>query len=474
VAVDRKIILFELNEVPYRVVEEYCRWHPESVLARRRKEFTQYETYAEDVGHLSPWKTWPSLHRGVPDSRHFIADFGQDLRAVDNEFPPLWKILTQHGVKTGVCGSLHTYPMPQGLENYAFFLPDTFAAGSECFPSELSLFQEFNLTMARESARNVSTRVPWKSALRLLRSAPMLGLRAKTFGAVGSQLVGERIAPWKKSRRRTYQAVLAFDILMKQLKRTKPAFATFFTNHVAASMHRFWAAAFPDDYEQFGYEPQWVNTYGHEIEFAMGKFDQFLADLLAFVDANKDYELWIATSMGQAATQALPMETQLYVTDLPKFMTALGLNDSEWERRPAMLPQCNFFVKPGLTEHVRERLKSLIVDDQPINFRESESGFFSVDFGHPNLYDKPQTVRLGRRPLSFAEMGLANVEIEDKSGASAYHIPQGCLFVYDPTDRATKEERPQMSALEIAPTLLRNFDVPVPEYMTRPAPLVPA
>ena len=43
--------------------------------------------------------------------------------------------------------------------------------------------------------------------------------------------------------RRTYQAGLAFDIFINFLQSTKPAFATFFTNHVASSMHRFWAAA---------------------------------------------------------------------------------------------------------------------------------------------------------------------------------------------------------------------------------------
>src|SRR5579884_4144286 len=119
---DRKIILFELNEVPFRIVEEYSRWHPESTLARRRDQFFQYETYTEDVSALSPWKTWPSLHRGVPDHRHLIQDFGQDLHDADQEFPPLWKLLAQNGVRTGVCGSLHTYPMPDDLEGYAFFL----------------------------------------------------------------------------------------------------------------------------------------------------------------------------------------------------------------------------------------------------------------------------------------------------------------------------------------------------------------
>ena len=195
---DKKIILFELNEVPWRIIDQYRKWFPRSTLARRLSECRQYETYSEDVGHLSPWTTWPSVHRGVNDARHFIAHFGQDLAEVDREFPPLWEILASHGVSTGVCGSLHSYPLPKDPAKYSFFLPDTFAAGSECFPNSMSLFQEFNLKMARDSARNVSSKVPWGMALRLLAKAPELGLRFRTFLDVGRQLVSERCARGRK------------------------------------------------------------------------------------------------------------------------------------------------------------------------------------------------------------------------------------------------------------------------------------
>jgi hypothetical protein len=40
--------------------------------------------------------------------------------------------------------------------------------------------------------------------------------------------------------------------------------------------------------------------------------------------------------------------------------------------------------------------------------------------------------------------------------------------VYDPSDRAPKEGRPEVSTLEIAPTLLHNFGVKPPSYMKNP------
>jgi hypothetical protein len=76
-----------------------------------------------------------------------------------------------------------------------------------------------------------------------------MGMRFKTATDIAAQLVDERINKWKVIRRRTYQSIISFDIFYKQLETHKPDFSTFFTNHVASSQHRYWAAAFPEDYE---------------------------------------------------------------------------------------------------------------------------------------------------------------------------------------------------------------------------------
>lgn len=469
---DKKIILFELNEVPYRVIDDYCHVNPKSSLAQLLPACAQYETYSEDVSSLSPWKTWPSVHRGVNDECHLLQNFGQDLTEADDEHPPVWKLLTRYGVKTGIFGSLHSYPMPESLENYVFYFPDTFAAGSECFPPKLSAFQQLNLQMVQESARNVSSNIPRRSALKVLADAPALGFKISTFGKIGKQLISERLQNWHKVRRRTYQAVLAFDIFMKQLKSTKPDFATFFTNHVASSMHRFWAARFPDDYDTFEFEDEWVKTYRSEIHFTMSKFDEFFKTLVRFVNRYPEYTLWFCTSMGQAATIAKPLETQLYIADVTRFMKQFGLGESEWDKRPSMLPRYNFYVTESKAVEFRETLRKMVIDGRPVEVYEAANHFFCIRLGHEDLYKKPQYVQLNGQEISFEDMGLINEEIEDKSNTTAYHIPQGSLFIYNPRDQRPKNtRRSQVSTLDIAPTILKNFSVPIPEYMKHPASL---
>jgi len=118
-------------------------------------------------------------------------------------------------------------------------------------------------------------------------------------------------------------------------------------------------------------------------------------------------------------------------------------------------------------------LGRLHIDGKPVSFREKDHGFFSLDLGHKNLYQGPQFAVFNGNPISFTDMGLQNVEIEDKSDANAYHIPQGCLVIYDPKGRILSPRWPRadISTLDIAPALLKNFALPVPEYMQKPAAL---
>jgi len=467
----KKVILYELNEVPFRVLDDFCANHPESTFAKKLRMCSQYETFSEDTAPLSPWITWPSLHRGVTDRFHHIRAFGQDLAEVDRMHPPIWKILAENSIRTGVCGSLHSYPLPAGLDRYAFYLPDTFAKTAESFPGFLTTFQEFNLQMARNSPRNVSKAIPLGPTLRVLGNASRIGLRPRTFVALGAQLKDEVFHPWRSTRRRSFQSVLQFDVFLKLLVHTQPDFASFFSNHVASAMHRYWAAAYPEDYERNQYDSGWIARYRCEIEFAMEWADRFFTDLVSFVEAHRGYVLWVATSMGQAAWNGYPVDTQLYLKDAARFASSMGLEPGTWSTRPAMLPVVNLFVDESRQRRFEESLKQLIIDGKPFEFSTASGGFFSLHFGHVNLHRTPQMAVLRGKPVPFSQLGLECRDIEDKAASSGYHIPNGMLLVYDPgrVPLRLKEERPGISTLEIAPALLANFGVPIPSYMKKPS-----
>jgi hypothetical protein len=472
----RRIVLFELNEVPWRIVDEYVAEHPGAALSRILRSSRCYTTVTADRGHLSPWTTWPTLHRGVNDEQHMIGSFGQDRTQADRCYPPVWQLLHDAGVSVGICGTLHSFPAPEDISSYSFYLPDTFAADATAFPAELEAFQEFNLTMVAASSRNVDTAIPRAEALTFLRHTPKIGIRPRTFAALAQQLLAERRSPWLRTRRRSFQSIFAFDLFEKQLKTARPAFSSFFTNHVASAMHRYWAAGHPGDYEEVALGTEWMAKYRGEVPWAMGRADDMIGALAEFVEANPAYELWIASSMGQGPTFAQPLETQLYLDDLPTFMQAVGgVPATGWGVRPAMLPQRTVHVDADFADHFEASLRQVAVAGAPLRFRRADDGFFSMEWGQPNLHDQPDAVRLAGLVRVPADLGLRIVEIEERSDTTAYHVPQGVLAIYDPSDRSVKSaEREDVSVLEVAPAILARFGVAAPDYMQEPTRLAPS
>ncbi|MBD2328775.1 hypothetical protein [Alkalinema sp. FACHB-956] len=468
----RKIVLFELNEVPYKLVDHFCQTHPQSHLAKMLGKSQQYKTYAADSGELSPTKTWPTVHRGVNNDLHGLTNFGQELDEVNQAYPPLWQILASQGVKVGVCGSFFTFPVTDKIQDYAFYLPDVFAAESTAHPQPLEAFQSFNLAMSRASARNVSKKIDVSGALKLLPALPQLGLTSTTIGQIGQQLLAERQDPTVKTRRRTYQTLLSFDIFMKQLQKTKPDFATFFTNHVAANMHRYWAAAFPDDYKVFNLKDEWVNQFRGEIDFAMQKADELLGRLIAFVDRNPEYVLLVVSSMGQAAFKAEHVSSCVGIVNFERFMGQLGIAAGDYEERPAMAPIFNVMVNPDKQDCLRQKIGTLEINGQPFA-QELEEGFFEFCFKYFQNYSGPEVIHVEGQARSFVEMGLASVPHEDGVYLTGDHIPEGILFNYDPQKASpSNAQRTKISTLDIAPSILENYSVSIPTYMNSPFQLV--
>jgi hypothetical protein len=466
----RRFILFELNEVPLRVVRHFAERHPQSAFAKVLERGLHWTTVTPDEGHLSPWITWPTLHRGVSSSEHRIAALGQDVAEADRKFPPVWKILAKAGRRVGMFGSLHSYPPPGDLDRYDFYVPDTFAAGPEAKPAELAAFQEFNLHMVDRSGRNVSGELPVKQALPFLLKSLPAGIRPATMAKIARQVASERIWRHRTARRRTIQSLLAFDLFLAQLQAKKPDAAFFFTNHVASSMHRYWPATFTGDYSATKWSDEWVRRFSGELDYVMGEADQMLAELVAFAD-RAGYLVLVASSMGQAAVDEAnrQISTEVLLRDMEKFLRAIGVAGG-WHRRRTMEPTYTLsFDDESSADQFVEAISRVKIAGQPIEHRRLDNRGIEFVLGQCNIPDEQVTVTIGNRSVEPADAGIANVPIEDEVGAAAYHIPEGMLLAYDAGRRdASAAPTESISTTRIAPTLLELLGVRPPTYMDRP------
>lgn len=473
----KTVILLEANEIPVRLVEDHVARRPGGNLAALVERSNTWVTTCEDELELDPWISWPTLHRGVTESRHGIHHLGQSLESADEKYPPVWRLLTEAGVDVGVFGSLHSSHVPPDAEQYAFYLPDYFAREVYAHPPSLLPFQQFNLVMTRRSARNVDTGVPVEETLRFLAGAAVNGLRPATVGRVVAQLADERRDPVRKIRRRNVQAEIGLDLFVRLLDRTRPQLATYYTNHVAASMHRYWAAHFPGDYPEDEAMPaDWIERYAGEVPEAMDVFDRMLGRLMRWVDSNRHTELVVASSLGQAAVETGETRGFTTVTDTPRFMDFLGLDRSDWTEGHAMVPCISVDVRPDKVDEVVAKLEDLeLMGSRPVRSANEVAPLsFDVKDGrtlHLFFYLEGQEpagkVQLDGRYEDLEDAGFGFFVHEDNVACSAHHVREGILAVYDPAAPPPSARWEPLSTLEVAPALLRRFGVEVPDYMVQ-------
>ena len=89
-----KLLLYELNEVPLRVLKLYVKEKPHSSFAYLLNKGLMAKTFTFDEGELHPWSTWPTVHRGVSNKKHNIKFINQDLNCA-KEFKPIWNQLKE-------------------------------------------------------------------------------------------------------------------------------------------------------------------------------------------------------------------------------------------------------------------------------------------------------------------------------------------------------------------------------------------
>lgn len=174
---------------------------------------------SNDEGELSPWVTWPSLHRGMNNTEHNVLNLGQDVKSFKGT--PIWEEYRKLGLSIGLMGPLQSWP-PQNPGELGFYVPDTFAHDESCLPASLGPLQKFNLSQVKQNGRVVSASVGMKplEALALFRVMLGAGVRLGTFWEIFVQLIRERRDSKYRARRPMFQTILFWDVFRKFYSRS--------------------------------------------------------------------------------------------------------------------------------------------------------------------------------------------------------------------------------------------------------------
>lgn len=438
----RSVIMYELNEVPWTIIDWYVSNNPSSNIARIVAESRNYTTVTTDRGELHPWVTWPTLHRGVDNTVHGIEFLNQDLTSA-SAFPALWETAALAGKKVGVFGSLQSYPVPS-TQNYVFYVPDTFAPQPDTYPTKYKALQELNIRQTANDGGIVSAVKIDASVVSILARLFLLGLSLRTVFRIIKQLCLETLSSSYKTRRAVLQAPIAFDVFMHAYKGHRPELSTFFTNHVAGMMHRYWKHALLSDEAEQRRDP----VRSSNIAFAMDVADEQIGVLRKLADESQAH-LVILSSMGQAPIDR-PGGDQLRIVDVDRFVRATGF-PGVYTSQPAMHPDFNFGFDSDedAAEFANRAAKLHFSSGRSLTYKVHVCGpTVNIGIAQPDARTDRDCISHGEhgREFSFAEAGLLRFA---RDIGTAYHVPEGIMIWYD------TQTSPDLSRREVDSRLVR-------------------
>lgn len=455
-----KVIVLELNEITWDLLDRFM---SRGLLPNFRtlvEQGVRANAWAsEKPEHLDPWITWTTLYTGVPQEEHQLSMLEQDAGSLGA--PRLWEYLSREGLRLGIFGSANSWP-PRPVDG--FWVPGPFSQDFATYPQELEPIQALNvgLTRGHTTAEAKGPRLP-VIVPKLMR----LGLRPSTVVRLARAYVRIKRNPSERWRLAALQPVLNYDVFSSLYRRYRPQFATFHSNHVAYYMHRFWRAMEPDAFEVPPTQAE-RETYGSCIQHGYQVADEILGALRQL--AGKDTTLVVLSSCGQQ-----PATGGRYTEDhkhgnvglqirIPVLLDLLGLKDVV-QYSNLMAPQWKLDCADGET---LERVAGLL--RQVHNVTRNAAALAvqiegdSICLGAHRNQQLDDTLTLPTRDGSRQVVAGELLDRHSEVVKSGRHHPKGVLLMAGPKVRSGVNLG-DCDNLDIAPTLLRVMEQPVPRVM---------
>ena len=448
----RRVLVYELNEVPWEIVDLYVAARPRSNVAAFLGECRQLTTVDEDPVELMPWRSWPTLHTSRFTDEHNAFDQGQDPATFRGT--PLWDVAADAGRKVGVFGPLQSWP-PRPFPAGGFFVPDSFARSPAAIPASLERFQAFNTAMTRENGFAAEDDLSAGTLAKVGVDIVRLGLTPWSAARLAEHVVRERLDRRYLSRRAAMQVLPCFDLFWRLHRRESPDLSIFFSNHVASMMHRFWGDWVPGYAATERYQPDPV--YRGFILTAMDLFDHQLGRIRRWVSRTPGAVVVVASSMGQGPIPYQDMAETYVVDDAERLARALGLDA---EPGLAMYPRITLMFGDDAAAAAAEAVVGSVQTDLGPLFRDLRVVGTTLSFEVGYVYDGadlPSEVRWERPAGQPARADIAEIGISCRrrpgGGNTAQHIPEGILLVGG-EGVSTDARRDKVSILDVAPSLL--------------------
>lgn len=282
---NKRLILLELNEINFDVVERYIatdasRFPALKKLLSGARIRTSCEKQYEE---LEPWIQWASVHTGKTYAEHSVFRLGD---MVGTKVPQIFEQLEQAGYKVGAISAMNA---ENRLKHPAYFIPDPWTQT----PADASWWsQSLGQAVSQAVNDNAQARITPKSALQvvlgLLRFAGV-----KHYQKYLSLVLASRRKPWLKP---LVLDLLLHDVHWSMFNSKRPNFSTLFLNAGAHIQHHYFFNAKPLRKDSPNKNPAWyVPEDADPLADVLGLYDLIVGEYFDRTDT----EVVLATGLAQ-------------------------------------------------------------------------------------------------------------------------------------------------------------------------------
>jgi hypothetical protein len=281
----KRLILLELNEINFDVVELYLAKDSarfpslKKLLAGVRIRTSCEKQYEE----LEPWIQWVSVHTNMTYAEHGVFRLG-DIEGSD--VPQIFEQLEHAGYKVGAISAMNA---ENRLKNPAYFIPDPWTQT----PADASWWsQSLGEAVSQAVNDNAQARITPKSALQLVLGFLRFA-RVSHYQKYLTLVFLCRRKPWLKA---LVLDLLLHDVHWSMFDAKRPNFSTLFLNAGAHIQHHYFFNAEPLRKSLPNKNPAWY----------VSEREDPLADVLSLYDLivgeyfdRTDTEVVLATGLAQ-------------------------------------------------------------------------------------------------------------------------------------------------------------------------------
>jgi hypothetical protein len=309
---NKKLILLELNEINFDVVEKYIAMDAKLFPSLKRLLASSRIRTSSEKQHeeLEPWIQWASVHTGKTFAEHGIFRLGDIVSA---GVPQIFEQLEHAGYKVGAISAMNA---ANRLKQPAYFIPDpwTQTPADSSWWSQ-SLGQAVSQAVNDNAQASITTNSALQLVLGLLRFA-----RVTHYQKYLSLVSGSRRKPWLKA---LVLDLMLHDVHWSMFNKKRPNFSTLFLNAGAHIQHHYFFNAEPLRKDSLNKNPAWyVSEDNDPLADVLGLYDIIVGEYFARTDT----DVVLATGLAQKPYDRVKFYYRL--NDHKEFLRGLGITFS--------------------------------------------------------------------------------------------------------------------------------------------------